>query len=632
MGKNRYLKFASILFVILSIFIVSAETQNIQSTNQNPEATILINNNNIYAEETIEITTIINPYGNELTTIQIFFGDGDSKTKNLGSMQSGVYFITLEHKYEEKGDYEIKIKINNNIISTKTINVDEIQDERPELKIISPNNNIHFEEDGVTFSFEIKDDNLIENCYFKLYSTNNKKTLEHERTIKINSKEATSKFDLKDFENNNYTWELYCQDNISQKSKTEKRLFSMQATKHEKEKEIEFLIEQIENFQEKEKTLNLEEKKILKLLEITKNLPKLKTKLIQIDQNLGNNIKHLTNEKIKTEKTKEAYEEIEKIKKEIPIEIEIKETLEYIKNELDTPILKTTQEYLKEKKIDSSKFKTKTISKQNEKLQGKLTVSSKINQVYIKFNSTEKKHTIIEKEIKLNDPTIKTILEILPETLNSQIIWKTKTEKINDYIYKINIDEINNNKIIYQTTNYINPNELKKTDTILFKENLEKTNIITGMAIFATDKKSSPFIIIISITILFILFLLTKNKIKKQDYKQNKETKETITFIKNAKENIKNKNIQEAKEQYKKIKNTFSTLPEKCKNSIYTEIEKIRIEIDKIEIRNFVREYEKAKKENRIEDTNRLYTQISNKYKRLPKKYQLKVYERIIKK
>lgn len=631
MGKNRYLKIASLLFVIMSFFIVSAENITTQSTNQNPEATIIIENKEIYAEEQIEITTIINPYGNQLSTIQVFFGDGDSKTKNLQTMQSGIYFMTLEHEYKEEGEYKIQIKINEDTISTRTIKVEEIKDETPTLKIISPTDNTDFKEDGVIFSFECEDDRLVENCFFKLFSTNNGKTLEHERTIEINSEKATSKFDLKDFENNNYTWEIYCEDNSSQKSKKETRSFSMQATKHEKEKEIQFLIEQIEDFQEKEPSLTFEEKKILDLLKITKELPKMKTKLAQIDQDLGNNIKFLTNQKIKDEKTQEAYEEINKIKEKIPLSIEIKENLEYIKNDLTTPLLETIQNYVNSQKLEYSKFKTKTLTKQNKELQGKLTVASKINQVYLEFNSSEKQYTIIEKEIKLNDPTIKTILEVFPQNFDKEIIWQTEAKKINENIYKINISDLTDNKIIYKINNHINTNKIKDTDTLILKETLENTNLITGMAILATDKQSFPFIIIFVIIILSSLLLLAKNKIKNTNYSKNKEAKESEILLKKAKEDIKNKNTENAKEKYKKLKILFKQLPEKIKNSMYSEIEKIRIEIDKVDIKIFVREYEKSKKENRLEDANRLYYQISDKYKRLPKKYQSKVYERIIK-
>ena len=55
----------------------------------------------------------------------------------------------------------------------------------------------------------------------------------------------------------------------------------------------------------------------------------------------------------------------------------------------------------------------------------------------------------------------------------------------------------------------------------------------------------------------------------------------------------------------------------------------MRIEIDKKDISNLVKEYKKAKSDFRKEDALLFYQKIKSVYKRLPKKYQEKVYEKL---
>ena len=95
-------------------------------------------------------------------------------------------------------------------------------------------------------------------------------------------------------------------------------------------------------------------------------------------------------------------------------------------------------------------------------------------------------------------------------------------------------------------------------------------------------------------------------------------------------EAIKEKNTASAKEKYHKIKEIYLLLPEDFKQVAYEKIENVRIEIDKAEVKGLMKEYIKLKKEGNNSHASKLYNQIKEKYTKLPKKYQQKVYDKLI--
>ena len=93
----------------------------------------------------------------------------------------------------------------------------------------------------------------------------------------------------------------------------------------------------------------------------------------------------------------------------------------------------------------------------------------------------------------------------------------------------------------------------------------------------------------------------------------------------------KKENIEEARARYHKLQELYKLIPAGCQKYVYKQLKIIRVAIDKRDIFALVKEFEEASRQNRKDDANRLYNGIKDTYKRLPKKYREKVYNRMFK-
>ena len=100
---------------------------------------------------------------------------------------------------------------------------------------------------------------------------------------------------------------------------------------------------------------------------------------------------------------------------------------------------------------------------------------------------------------------------------------------------------------------------------------------------------------------------------------------------KQIKKFLENGEIEDAKDKYNQIKESYSLIPEKCKQYLFKDLKKIKIAIERKEIAEWIEEYFKAKNQKRIDDATIIYQKIRQKYKELPEKYKEEVYNKIFK-
>jgi hypothetical protein len=289
----------------------------------------------------------------------------------------------------------------------------------------------------------------------------------------------------------------------------------------------------------------------------------------------------------------------------------------------------------------NTKTSTRTIrkiAKANLLLQQYIAIKAEVRKVKITYVNEVKEITLIKKEIAVKNNSHEKILEIIPKQIEENadnIVFLQDVEIIKqDPIIEIDYNELENGKLIYYIEKFVDLKDIEKTQTILFDEKLKDSGIgITGFFIFELGEGNPLyygfFVILLMALIYLSSFIFQKLKVGK--WKKEPNVVRSFELISSVNRCIKKKDLEKAREDYHKLKEIYPLLPKNCKKFFYKKIQKLLLEIDKRDIFNLVREYEEARREKREEDKLRVYEDIKKIYKRLPKKYREKVYDRVIK-
>src|SRR3989339_473188 len=462
----------------------------------------------------------------------------NNNTENLNFTNNNI--AIEKSKITQAGKYSLKINTTENnthffinqfnfsiisaslIINTTKANIGETI--KIGITINSPENNILFYDldydDGSsgkteiiynnlitkTISYKANDSIKLDNCTYELYKyegsigyeeyTTTKKPIENNELIEIQ---------MIDFNEGNYSWYIICYDNSSNEL-TKKRDFKidflnnstnqtkLQNVSHDKEEEINELTKNLEDFLIKMNSLSLEELDALNDLGITSNLKYYQKRLIQINQDLGNNIKFITDSQLREKRKQESLNELETIKKDIPQNIKIIDSNEFVKNSITNSLTEIIQKYLNSKNEEFTKKEIKKITESNYNLQKKMTISTKIKQIEIDYLNSTKKITLITKEIKLKDRQTEIILEVFPENFKNQIEFITKNENLNNNLYEIDVKNL-----------------IKDTETILFEELQTQPIGITGFFLLdLNEKKNIYYLFGLLFIIIFLIYFISK--------------------------------------------------------------------------------------------------------------------------
>jgi len=221
--------------------------------------------NDIEIDEETQVTVNVNSQ-KSVSLIRINFGDGAT------NFQTNSNSKTFTHSYDDEGDYTVSadIQFTEFLGTTYTLTKNGISvsdpgdNKKPEVTLISPSNNADINSSQITFSYKTTDNVKVKNCTFELYFYENGVGILEHTDIKSNPTHETKiEVNLKDFEEGNYSWDVYCCDNSSNCNEwddherdftvdfsagTESSLTSSQD--YEEKEEIEETLEFLENFQE----------------------------------------------------------------------------------------------------------------------------------------------------------------------------------------------------------------------------------------------------------------------------------------------------------------------------------------------------------------------------------------------
>src|SRR3989339_266410 len=358
-------------------------------------ASLIVNTTKANIGETIKMGITINSPENNILFYDLDYDDGSSgKTETI---YSNLITKTISYSYSIKGDFVpvFNFFLNNNknfTITNQTIKIVSNKDAiSPEIEQIYPLNNEIINKNSINFSYKANDSIKLDNCTYELYKyegsigyeeyTTTKKPIENNELVEIQ---------MIDFNEGNYSWYIICYDNSSNEL-TKKRDFKisflnnstnqtkLQNLSHDKEEEINELTKNLEDFLIKMNSLSLEELDALNDLGITSDLKYYQKRLIQINQDLGNNIKFITDSQLREKRKQESLNELETIKKNIPQNVKIINSNEFVKNSITDSLKEIIQKYLNSKNEELTKKEIKKITESNYNLQNKMTVSTNIN-------------------------------------------------------------------------------------------------------------------------------------------------------------------------------------------------------------------------------------------------------------
>ncbi len=616
------------------------------------EAEISFSDSDVSTGENVKITAKIDS-PKTIKSLIIDFGDGESNTEYFSS-NFKTKTIDFNHDYEEAGDYTVELKITIEdgedvfTISKNGISVEGSEDnEEPTVSMLYPSDNADLNQDSITLRYKAEDNVKIKNCTFELYNySGGIGTLDYSKVNENPGNNQEVSIALKNFNEGKYSWNVYCCDNSSNCNDDLEyyREFTVslnttisttiEDANYSQKQEVQDLISKVNEFVTKRDTYTAEEKDILEDLEISKDIDFYRKRLNQIDQDLGHNLKFIEDVSKRQEREQELINEIKEIKENIPVDLKIIESKEFVKNSLTKDMKTIVTDYLDAKGIKTEKSTVNKLSELNIKAQNYLVVSTEVRQIQINYIDYIKELTLVTKSIELKNNNFSTLLEIIPKEVaeNAEDVTFITPATIikEDPIFEISVDDLENEELIYYINKPISTSKIEETDTLIFKE-FAVNNLITGFFILDSDMSNWIYYIVLIFLITVIATMLwyyLRNR-KIMEWKKEENVVRVLACIREANSSLERKDIESAKEKYNKIKELFPLLPAGCRKHLNKKVSKIRREIDKKEIFSLLKEFETAKREQRKQDAEILYKKVQPIYKRLPKKYQQRVYERL---
>jgi len=603
----------------------------------------------------IEIdTTHTNKYISELI---ILFGDGHSDVSYF-SQNVKNQDIEISHQYMTTGTFtpRVEFKIGDkfyNITSPKSITVLDGEDtEDPVIDLISPEDDEVIEDTTATFKFETSDNRKIDHCNFSIYNRTGNGYTESDKayTEKINNIDNGERIEIEltDFDDREYAWEVECIDNSSN-YEWDFRYFEIDTNsstttlnsnsedieniEYERKEEVKELMKKATEFIEKENLWSADAKKALEDLGILEDVKFFKKRLLDIEQTLAKNLGYIEDETLREERRVETLAELDEIKEKMPVEFRVRDTYEYVKNGNSLNWEEIIKEYLSETNTRLSNSISELV-KENKELQQQIGVSTVLMDIEIEYyNDKTEELTLVKKELKFTNDSKQKILEVLPSKLidkdtEIKFITDDVDEVIKNHIYELSSEDLKKGEIIYVIKEQIKLKDLEEIDTVLFTEKTDKkrmVNTISGFLILGsgTDEGiNSTLLFLLLILVVVILFIWIFSMARKAAMKKDPNIYRILDLIEQIRKNLKENDITDARENYKKIQEQYKVLSEKSKSKVYSILKRALAAIDRKDIFGLVKEYEKAKSNFQKKEALEIYSEVKNIYKRLSKKDQ----------
>jgi 3'-phosphoadenosine 5'-phosphosulfate sulfotransferase len=569
---------------------------------------------------------------------------------------------TISSKFSQ-GNYSVQLRnirvnsVNYPDMSFGTLRVVNSGDtSEPEISLIYPDWEEEVNSDDIIFEYKAKDNVGIANCSLKIYNStedfdgyttedliyplsSDDKVLAVEKDL-VNEEKVELR--LVDFDEGYYAYEVRCFD-AAGNEEWDSNFFSvsLNGTKkileseanYERKVEIENLIEKMNLFLEKEKSFGLEERRILEILGLSSNMASWKKRVVQMDQDLKFNLKFMETTK-REARIKEIYAELDDIEEKIVLDVRSVDSYEFSKGSVDLDIEDVIGNYFSASGIDMKKSSLKSLVNYNEGLQKDLDVLVEAWKLELDYLSGTREIILVSKNLDVSGDGNLLVLEIIPEEYEKDLYMVSDVKSVGENIYSVDVSDLKNGNLVYYFENGFALKEVEKMESILFGEGGSGGGIsITGMFLGVGDSISfgSFFWLPLILFIGYFGFLMV-GRFRLEAWKKEPGVEELVRLINDTSVLIREGRVDVARNNYNRMGEIYKALPVKCRDFFYGEIKRIRLAIDKKDVLNLIKEYEAAKDSFRKEDAVMLHAKINTIYRKLPKKFQEKVYRRLVKK
>jgi len=506
----------------------------------------------------------------------------------------------------------------------------------------------------IEFRYDVEDDVDVANCSFELYNAtksssglyetdelifplgSSDKSLAFEGTL---DKKDNVRMKLIDFDEGDYVWEVRCYDsagnsgwdfNYFRVDLGEANIVrSSSADSYDREDEVSDLIDRVNEFLEKKGDFGPNERRILEIFGFGDDMNFYKKQLVQMDQDLKFNLKFMEEAKREV-RVAEIYSEIDDIKEEIVLDVDILDSYEFSKSSVDVDVGDVLGDYFEAGDVSVKSGAFRGLVKFNEELQNDLGV--KVEAWKLKFGGFDKDRVLVlvNKELDIDRGFDGKILEVIPDDLKG-VVFVSDAKDIGSGIWEIGGD----GDVIYYFEDDIELEKIEKVESLLFSdEEVEGGFMITGFFVNAGEMvlDGSSFFVLVGFLFMGYFGFLVFGKVRLESWKKEPSVVKILDLLGKAKVLLKEKDVEGARGVYLKMNDAYRLLPGKCREFFYKEIGRVRLAIDKRDVLNLVKEYEAAKDEFRKEDAVALHERINEIYRKLPKKFQERVYRRLVKK
>jgi len=353
---------------------------------------------------------------------------------------------------------------------------------------------------------------------------------------------------------------------------------------------------------------------------------------VQMDQDLKFNLKFMEEGK-RTVRIGEIYDEIDVMKDDIVLGISVEDSYEYSKSSLGVSLEEVISDYMAAKGLSIKKSALYGLVDFNEELQNNLRMNVEALKLSIEYLDSTKDIVLVSKNMDFDDLNFDgIILEVIPEGISGDVVFVSEGEDLGEGIWELNTGDLDGDNIVYYFEDDFKLTNIEATESILFKDEGGDGNMMTGFFIGVGEGLSFfSFFFLVGFLFLGYVGFFIFGKVKMETWKKEPNVVRILDLISQSKMFVRENNVEAARDNYHKMGEIYKVLPEKCKPYFYKEIGRVRLVINKRDVMNLVKEYEKAKDEFRKEDAVRLHAKINDIYKKLPKKFQDKIYQRIVK-
>ena len=304
------------------------------------------------------------------------------------------------------------------------------------------------------------------------------------------------------------------------------------------------------------------------------------------------------------------------------------DSYEFSKSSLDLDLGDVIGNYLDASGISVGSGALRSLVKYNEGLQSDLDVSVEAWRLELEYLDGKREIVLVSKNMDVSGDDL-LVLEILDS--DHEVVFVSNVEDVGNDIYSVDASSLEGGNLVYYFEEGFDLKKVEKMESVLFGEGSDG-GMFTGMFVGVGDSISggSFFWLPMFLFIGYFGFLIF-GKVRLENWKKEPGVEELVRLINETSRLLREGRVDLARDKYRRMGEIYKALPMKCRDFFYGEIKRVRLAIDKKDVLGLIREYEAAKDSFRKDDAVVLHGKINAIYRNLPRKFQEKVYQRLIK-